>query len=93
MYQRKRSIRLEADSDSRFDSPEDYFDAIGMDLPDSIRRSVPSSPTWPLFSSKTKSWTWTRKPSRDASKRDSGQEIPDSSGQGGSTFQCRITIP
>ena len=42
MYQRKRSIRLEADSDSRFDSPEDYFDAIGMDLPDSIRRSVPS---------------------------------------------------
>ncbi len=42
MQQRKQRAVNDVDADICFDDPEDFFDAIGFDLPDNLRRSVPS---------------------------------------------------
>jgi hypothetical protein len=42
MQQRKQRAVNDIEMDSRFDDPEDYFDSIGFDLPDNLRRSLPS---------------------------------------------------
>ncbi len=42
MQQRKQRAGKDFEMDSRFDDPEDYFDSIGFDFPDNLRRSVPS---------------------------------------------------
>jgi len=39
---RKQTIRRDADGEAQFDSIDEAFELLGMDLPDNLRRSVPS---------------------------------------------------
>lgn len=39
---RKQSVARDADGEAQFDSIDEAFELLGMDLPENLRRSVPS---------------------------------------------------